>query len=238
MAPERIARARSLLQEDPMICLPVRPAVFAFVALLGLAACSGTDPITSGSGGSGGAAAATPITQDVVAAKGGSVADPDKTVALTIPAGALGEDTKITLTVSPKEEATATRVYTFGPAGVTLTTPAALTINTDGVTVPANMKAVLGMQSGTTWAEVPGAVQGSGTLEGSVTILAAYSVIFVAAAVAGQCDVACMSQADAVCCTTCGCTMPVSCKPVCGSGTMWDCEIGCCYDYVAHTCVP
>lgn len=214
--------------------LPTRPTVFAVAlfALLGLAACGG-DPAETGAGGGGGAAA--PITQDVVAAKGGTVANPDKAVILTIPAGSLAADTTITLTVSPKQDATATSVYTFGPAGVVLTTPAALVISVDGVTVPAKMKAVMGTQSGTSWAEVPGTKQGSGTIEAPVTTLAAYSVIFVDA---GPCDATCMSQAGAVCCTACGCMEAVACAPQCGSGTMWDCELGCCYDSVAHTCAP
>ena len=212
--------------------MPARPAVFLFCALLGLAACGG-DPVGSGAGGGGGAAA--PITQDVVAAKGGIVANPDKSVSLAIPAGALGADTKVTITVSPKEEATATSVYTFGPAGVMLTTPATLAISIDGVSVPAKMKAVMGVQSGTSWAEVPGATQGSGIIEAPVSSFGAYSVIFVATP---ACPDECMSQADAVCCTTCGCSAPVKFAPQCGSGTMWDCEVGCCFDYVALKCAP
>ena len=212
--------------------LLARPAAFLFCALLGLAACGG-DPAESGAGGGGGAAA--PIAQEIVASKGGTVANPDKSVSLAIPAGALGADTKVTITVSPKEEATATSVYTFGPAGVMLTTPATLAISTAGVSVPAKMKAVMGIQSGTSWAEVPGATQGSGTLEAPVSSFGAYSVILVAAP---ACADECMSQADAVCCTTCGCSAPVKCAPQCGSGTMWDCEVGCCFDYVALKCAP
>ncbi|MEO5727827.1 MAG: hypothetical protein ABI134_20825 [Byssovorax sp.] len=213
--------------------LSARPAAFFFCALLGLAACGG-DPVDSGAGGGGGAA--VPITQDVVAAKGGTVANPDKSVSLAIPAGALTKDTKVTITVSPKEETTATSVYTFGPEGVVLSTPATLVISTAGISVPAKMKAVLGVRIGTgSWADVPGATQGSGTLEAPVSSFGAYSVILVAAP---ACADECMSQADAVCCTTCGCSAPVKCAPTCGSGTMWDCEVGCCFDYVALKCAP
>ena len=213
--------------------LLARPAALLFVALLGLAACGG-DPAGTGGGGGGGAAAA-PITQDVVAAKGGTVANADKTVSLNIPAGSLGADTTVTLTVTPKEDATATSVYTFGPAGATLATAATLGISTDGVTTPAKMKAVMGFQTGTSWAEVPGSEQGSGSIQAPVTKLGAYSVIFVAASL---CADSCMSQAGAVCCTACGCAAMVSCTPTCASGTMWDCEMGCCFDSAALTCAP
>ncbi|MEP7120472.1 MAG: hypothetical protein ABJE95_06175 [Byssovorax sp.] len=212
-----------------------RPAalVFVFVSILGLAACGG-DPAGTGSGG-GGAAAAAPITLDVLAAKGGIVADPDKTVSLAIPANALAADTKITLTVTPKEDPTVTSVYTFGPAGVMLTTPATLLISTDGISIPAKMKAVMATKSGSTWAEVPGTQETSGAVQVSVTTLAAYSVILVAAP---QCAESCLSQPGAVCCMACGCQAMVSCPPVCGSGTMWDCEMGCCFDSTALKCAP
>ena len=216
-----------------MIRLPARPFVFAFVALLGLAACGG-DPVSSGTGG-GGAAAAGPIAVDVVAAKGGTVANTEKTVTLTIPANSLTADTKVTLTVSAKEEATATSVYTFGPEGVVFETPAALVISTEGLTPPAKMKAVLGTKSKSGWVQAPGATDGSGSVEAPVTSFGAFSVIFVASSL---CDASCMSQADAVCCTTCGCSAPVSCKPPCGSGTPWDCEMQCCFDSAALACAP
>jgi hypothetical protein len=215
-----------------MIHFPARPAFVLAFALLGLAACGGGTGDT-GAGGGGGVAA--PITQDVVAAKGGTVTSADKTVSLDIPAGSLGADTKITLTVSAKEEATATSVYTFGPADAVFETPATLVIGTDGITAPAKMRAVMGMKSGTAWAEVVGAKQGSGTLQASVSTLASFSVIFVPA---GPCADSCMGQAGAVCCTACGCSAPVACAPVCGSGTMWDCEMQCCFDSTALKCAP
>ena len=215
-----------------MIHFPARPSFVLVFALLGLAACGGGAG-EAGAGGGGGAAA--PITQDVVAAKGGTVTNADKTVSLDIPAGSLGADTKITLTVTAKEDATATSVYTFGPKDAVFQAPATLVIGTDGITAPAKMKAVMGMKSGSAWAAVAGAKQGSGTLQASVSTLASFSVIFVPA---GPCAESCMSQAGAMCCTTCGCMAAVSCEPVCGGGTMWDCEMGCCFDSTALKCVP
>lgn len=50
------------------------------------------------------------------------------------------------------------------------------------------------------------------------------------------CDPSCLSETMGVCCTTCGCDAEVVCRPVCGSGYTWDCEIQCCFDYEAQTC--
>jgi hypothetical protein len=53
----------------------------------------------------------------------------------------------------------------------------------------------------------------------------------------GACDPTCMAQSGAVCCTACGCTGAVKCKPVCDSPAKWDCEMGCCFDYTAKKCI-
>ena len=52
----------------------------------------------------------------------------------------------------------------------------------------------------------------------------------------GECSGACLEQSGAVCCTTCGCQGEILCEPVCGSGFLWDCEIGCCFDYDTFEC--
>ena len=52
----------------------------------------------------------------------------------------------------------------------------------------------------------------------------------------GECEPSCLEQSGAVCCTECGCDGFVKCAPICGSGFMWDCEIGCCFDYEVFEC--
>src|SRR5262245_23083838 len=127
-------RRRSRTGGDPMIALLARRALV--VLPLVLAACSG-DPGTS-----------APITKDISAANGGTVSDGDNRAVLTIPAGALAADTKITLTVSAKEADTATEIFAFGPAGTAFEIPVTLSIGTDGVSVPGGKKLVLGIQEG------------------------------------------------------------------------------------------
>jgi len=51
-----------------------------------------------------------------------------------------------------------------------------------------------------------------------------------------SCDPTCMAMSGAVCCLECGCTAAVRCTPVCELPLMWDCEIGCCFDYETHVC--
>jgi hypothetical protein len=206
-----------------MIVLLAR-RILVVLPLLGLVACSG-DP--------GGTTA--PTAKDISAAKGGTVSDEDHTAVLTIPAGALAADTQITLTVGAKTKDTATGVFAFGPAATAFETPATLSISTDGVTVPSGKKAVLAVQDGASWTEAPGSAEGSGSVEAPLSLLGTFSAIFVDE---GPCDAACMAQAGAVCCTTCGCMGAVQCAPQCPTATPWDCEVGCCFDYTVLMCAP
>lgn len=207
----------------------VRPALVA-LALLGAAACT-SDP---GSGGSGGA---QPVTQDVVAADGATVEDTAGDVSLQIPPGSLEADATLTLTIGPAEAETAAPTYTFAPAGLVLDPPGTLAIAADGVTVPAGKVLVAASRAGSAWVEIPGSVVGSGIVEAPIAALASFSLILVDEAVAGPCDETCMAQAGAECCTACGCQAPVSCAPVCVAPAIWDCEVGCCFDYELLTCV-
>lgn len=52
----------------------------------------------------------------------------------------------------------------------------------------------------------------------------------------GMCEGACLEQSGAVCCTQCGCDAAILCQPVCPEGFLWDCEIGCCFDYDTLAC--
>lgn len=54
---------------------------------------------------------------------------------------------------------------------------------------------------------------------------------------AGQCDPGCLDLPGAFCCTTCGCGgTSGACEPECSTPYIWDCELGCCFDYDALTC--
>lgn len=214
----------------------LRPLAVLALAALVAPACGGDDPATTGAGGTTTGGAGETITEEVTAAQGGVVSDPDSEVVLAIPAGSLGEDTEITLTITAKTVETATEVYAFTPAGLALAEPATLSISTAGVTVPAEKKAVLAVQADGGWGELPGSVEGSGGLQAPVSSLGTFSVILVDAP-AGPCDASCMSQSGAECCTTCGCEAVVQCNPVCAAPAQWDCEVMCCFDYDLLMCV-
>ena len=53
----------------------------------------------------------------------------------------------------------------------------------------------------------------------------------------GTCDPSCLAMSEAFCCTECGCGgASGACAPVCAAPFMWDCEIGCCFDYDTFEC--
>lgn len=106
----------------------------------------------AGSGGSGGGA--EPVAEMITATEGGEVATGG--AALDIPAGALGEDTEITVEAVDKdglagEGNIASEVYDFGPDGTTFEMPVTLTIDFDASATPEGMKAVIAYLDGDTW---------------------------------------------------------------------------------------
>jgi hypothetical protein len=113
-------------------------AAFAAAATLLLAACGG------GGGGGGTQAPADPATRASVGAAGGSVASPDGKLTLTIPAGALGNSTEITITeVSPAnvpahlQASGVDRVFKLEPAGLQFAQPATLSVTLPAADTPA-----------------------------------------------------------------------------------------------------
>jgi hypothetical protein len=43
---------------------------------------------------------------------------------------------------------------------------------------------------------------------------------------AAMCGVDCLAQTNAICCLTCACNQDVPvCRPICGTGRLWDCEL-------------
>lgn len=205
---------------------------FLALALFGLIGCGGGDPTGNGGNG-GGSTTVTPVTNEISAAEGGTVADTGKTVQLTIPPGSLAADTAITLTVSDKTADTIAPIYAFGPAGTAFETPATIAIIIDSAGVPQGKKAALAVKEGTGFSAVQGSVALMGAVQAQVSTLATYSAIVVDE---GPCDGTCMAQAGAVCCTMCGCQGAVTCMPVCTSPAKWDCEVGCCFDYDKLMC--
>lgn len=79
------------------------------------------------------------ITRKVIGAGGGTVTTADGAVTLDIPAGALGQDTTITITPSAASapDLLPGTLYAFGPDGTVFAEPATLTLHYDTATLPA-----------------------------------------------------------------------------------------------------
>lgn len=176
------------------------PSLFAVVLVASfgsLAACGEDDPAPAGptggsgaggsaaGGGTGGSAAAgaagqssTGVTK-VTAASGGTVTDPGGKASLTIPAGALGADTDITLAVGAAEAGTAGEVLTFGPDGTTFASPATLSIKADASKLVTGKTLAIAIFEGGAWKETPGSTFDGTTVKGPISHFSKYSVILV-----------------------------------------------------------
>jgi hypothetical protein len=141
----------------------------------------------SDSGGSGDGSTGTPdpdegttVTKAVTAADGGSVATDSGNASIAIPAGALADDTEITIEVSAKEADTASSVYDFGPDGQQFQKAVTISLAFDG-DAGVDMKAVLGTfdENAKKWKEVPNSALAGGVVTGDVNHFSKYSIIIV-----------------------------------------------------------
>lgn len=117
------------------------------------------------------------VSVDVSAADGGTVASEDGKAELTIPAGALAEDTTITLAVEAASGDAQADIYNFGPDGLTFLKPVKLAIDVAG-TVPEGKKAVLAWLDGDKWTAVEGSALADGAVAGDITHFSKFTIIF------------------------------------------------------------
>jgi len=147
--------------------------------LLALAACGGDD--------GGGSTGSTPDPDEgttakatIAAADGGSVATASGKAAVEIPAGALADDTEISIEVLAQDAATATNVYEFGPDGTQFQKAVTISLAYDG-TPGTEKKAVLAWydEAASKWTEVAGSGLAGGKVSGDVNHFTKFSVIIV-----------------------------------------------------------
>ncbi len=117
------------------------------------------------------------VSVDVKAADGGTVASEDGKAELTIPAGALAEDTTITLAVEAASGDAQAQVYNFGPDGLTFLKPVTLALAFDGK-VPDKQKAVLAVLDGDKWTAIAGSALADGKVTGEITHFSKFTIIF------------------------------------------------------------
>ncbi len=133
-----------------------------------------------------------PVEEVVTATGGGILKTANGSAALDVPAGALAEDTTLTLKVVAKESGTATSVYEFGPDGTQFLTPVTLSIKYDGDPGTGN-KAVLATYSDGEWVEIAGSAAANGMVSGQISHFSKFAVVIVdgeATLVSGCADVA------------------------------------------------
>lgn len=118
------------------------------------------------------------ITKRITAAEGGTISDASGKVTLTIPAGALAQDTDISLTVGAAEAGSASSVYEFGPAGTQFSKPAVLTAKLAGA-VPEGKSAQLAVLDNGAWKALDGNAFADGTATGNVAHFSKFAIVFV-----------------------------------------------------------
>ena len=112
----------------------------------------------------------------VSATEGGSVALESGWAAVEIPAGALSDDTTITIEAQPPEADTLSGVYDFGPDGTTFNTPVQISLAFDG-DVPEGKEAVLAWQDGTQWVHLAGSQLAGGKVSAPVEHFTRFAVV-------------------------------------------------------------
>lgn len=132
----------------------------------------------SSDGGSGTTTPSETLTKRITAAEGGTISDSSGKVTLAIPAGALAEDTDISLSIGAAEAGSASSVYEFGPTGTQFSKPATLTVKLDGA-VPEGKTAQLAVLEGGAWKALDGNAFADGTATGDVAHFSKFAIVFV-----------------------------------------------------------
>lgn len=139
--------------------------VAGMVAVFGLVSCGGGDIVPAGEIGESASVAIT-------AQDGGVVEVASGAAGIAIPAGALSQDTTITINTIDNvgmadEDRLGSFVFDFGPDGTTFEAEVTITLKTGGST-PGGKEAKLAWLDGDKWKEVPGSKEVGGTVVGDV----------------------------------------------------------------------
>jgi hypothetical protein len=169
------------------------------ISLLGVG-CGGDDDDDSNGGADGGAKSGSPSTpvdvkKMITADEGGEVKAGK--AALSIPAGALSEDTEISVTTVdaddlPSSGDVASDAYDFGPDGTTFEKPVTLTLEFAGK-APKDMAATLAWLDGDEWTPLADSKVSGGKVTATTTHFTTFAVVWVSTGdgggdqAAGQC---------------------------------------------------
>lgn len=174
--------------------------VLSCALALGAAGCgdSGGEAgdLGGGADAGGGGASEAPVEETITADEGGRVQTEGGGAEVEIPAGALAEDTEITIDVVPaKGQPDADRiiapVYDFGPDGATFETPVTLRIELDQSKVPDGMKPVMAWldEDKGEWQPLADSAVEGGAVTASTDHFTLFTIIVTSAGqTAGSCD--------------------------------------------------
>ena len=133
---------------------------------------------SSSSGGSSGTTSTT-TTVHVSAAAGGTVADPSGKTTLTIPPGALAQDTDITLAIKPASAGAVVDVSEFGPDGLKFLKPVTLAIKADATLAVQGKSLALATLDNGAFKAIDGSTYAAGSATGSIQHFSSYSVVVI-----------------------------------------------------------
>jgi hypothetical protein len=113
-----------------------------------------------------------PVSETISAAEGGSVATADNTAKITIPAGALAEDTEISIEAEsksgqPEAENLGSAVFNFGPDGLQFAAPVTIELKLDD-DVPDGKVAVLAVLEDDKWSPISGSALSGNSVMSSI----------------------------------------------------------------------
>ena len=143
-----------------------------------LAACSSSDDKTTTPPGSTGTTGDT-VTVHVTAAAGGVVEDKSGKAKLSIPPGALAQDTDITLALTAKTGNAVTDVADFGPDGLQFLKPVQLELKGDATLAPEGKSLAVAMETAGTFNALPGSTFANGVAKADVAHFTKFSIVVV-----------------------------------------------------------
>lgn len=130
----------------------------------------------------------TPSGTRIAAATGGTVSDADGIVTLTIPKGALAEDTDISLAVSPASAETVSGIFDFGPDGLTFLAKATLSVKVDAASI-ADKDVAIALETNGKFVPLEGSTYANGVVTAPIEHFSKFSVVYLEGkAVKTACD--------------------------------------------------
>jgi hypothetical protein len=139
---------------------------------------AGCESDTGGQAGDRDPLAGQTFQKAMAAAEGGMLATGTGSASVEVPAGALAQDSTLTLKVEDPAGSAMSSIYDFGPDGTQFLKPVTLKIQFNGVPGKGQRVALAWLDGGT-WRKIPGSAVSDGFVLGSIDHFTKFTVIFV-----------------------------------------------------------